>query len=566
MWKKCSPPNLAALGSNCSFCNPDTVLDDCPTNPSVIRTPAISLGSLACRKPLDATSVDAWAEDLCEYNNVDVVSRTLAWTVLPGPNLSGGVPVDDNWILDLVGNGVKAPAPALPPNISAGLGSSQTKRDLISLERFVMNNATWRVCDEVLYTYEPPCWHKLDDRQAVRKIRWVLMDYSELQDSLTSSEYREIYRCMLINPCLEYSEDFEPAFKSLNCNDGTIDLLTRQVHAHRAEDNFLSYVDVSCRDVLDPPEQGEIFEQFAYQVGNGDEAVRSQLLELTILALSGIELKHFFVLLGPSHTGKTQFGRFLEELVGRKNVESIRGIHDFGDRWTVGSLAGKKLATCLDLPDGILPASAVGIIKQFCGDDPIKGEVKYSNSFTFYRKPLLLLAGNHPIRLQNAYKEEAFLNRMVIIPFSNPVSENQMVHQLFEKLLAEKAYIINQAMEAFDLLASRNYAVTHAVVADEYCPQEGNLLRRSVCAFIETCVIEQQGSAVTTDALYQAYCSFVEESEAVPMSSLSFSRVFADLVARVAPQAQTVKRTPVRQLRGYQNLSLLGAYSIPGDG
>lgn len=45
---------------------------------------------------------------------------------------------------------------------------------------------------------------------------------------------------------------------------------------------------------------------------------------------------------------------------------------------------------------------AVGIIKQFVGDDPIKVEAKYKNSHTIYHKPpVLVLAGNHPIAFPN---------------------------------------------------------------------------------------------------------------------------------------------------------------------
>src|SRR5699024_9520922 len=113
----------------------------------------------------------------------------------------------------------------------------------------------------------------------------------------------------------------------------------------------------------------------------------------------GYEAKVFYVLLGESGTGKTQFGRFLEELLGRKNVESLSGVHDFTNRFTTSALEGKLLATCLDLPDEPLPFIAVGIIKQFVGDDPIKVEAKYKNSHTIYHKPLLLFAGNHPIRI-----------------------------------------------------------------------------------------------------------------------------------------------------------------------
>ena len=121
---------------------------------------------------------------------------------------------------------------------------------------------------------------------------------------------------------------------------------------------------------------GPYFEHFAAQIGNNDLQVRQQLLELIALAITGYEAKVFYVLLGPSNTGKTQFGRFLEELLGRENVASLAGVHDFSNRFTTSSLEGKMLATCLDLPDSPLPSVAVGVIKQVGGDDPIKGGAK----------------------------------------------------------------------------------------------------------------------------------------------------------------------------------------------
>ena len=92
----------------------------------------------------------------------------------------------------------------------------------------------------------------------------------------------------------------------------------------------------------------------------------------------------------------------MQELLGRENVESVQSIADFGGRFTTGSLCGKLLASCLDLPNGTLPQNAIGVLKTFCGDDSVKGEVKYKQSFTYYRKPLLMMAGNHSITLKPA--------------------------------------------------------------------------------------------------------------------------------------------------------------------
>ena len=79
------------------------------------------------------------------------------------------------------------------------------------------------------------------------------------------------------------------------------------------------------------------------------------------------------------------------------------------------------------------------------GDDPVKGERKYHESSTFYEKPLLLFAGNHPIQIPHMEKEQALLNRMIVIPFRNPVPESSMRQELYKDLLEEAPYIVKEA-------------------------------------------------------------------------------------------------------------------------
>jgi len=136
--------------------------------------------------------------------------------------------------------------------------------------------------------------------------------------------------------------------------------------------------------------RGSYFEMFVDQISAGNPDVRRQLLEMLAIAMTGTQLKYFYVMLGPSNSGKSQWGRFVQELLGRENVESVQSIADLGGRLTTGSLCGKLLASCLDLPNGTLPQNAIGVLKTFCGDDSVKGEVKYKQSFTYYRKPLLM--------------------------------------------------------------------------------------------------------------------------------------------------------------------------------
>lgn len=480
------------------------------------------------------------------------------------PSVFDGTPADD--ILNVLVNkdilskagkkGRKEPirTEIQPPDIGEGLGRNQVKRDINSLAQFVKSKARWLVNQNTLYVYNDLCWEKLEQDNAIRHIRDICSEYQEFVEVLTNSEYKKIYSDLLYAPELNIDEELVSPPGVVNFNDGEIDFFANplKVLKHNPEHHFTSFINVSAQEVLNPSMAGTTFERFVNHISGGNVAVRTQLLELLAVVLTGAQLKHFFVLLGPSNSGKTQWGRFVEELLGRTQVETVRGIHDFGDRWTIGSLAGKKLATCLDLPNKALPSAAVGIIKQFCGDDPVKGEVKYANSFTYYQKPLLLFAGNHPIRLSNAHREEAFWNRMIVIPSSNPVQEEDMELNLYQKFLDEAPHIIREAIVVYQKLAMRNFVLTRSEVPQEY-QQTGFYGCDSVRDFVQDRLTERDGDGISTKELYEAFNARCSQD----MTLTTFSRALAAVVQELFPLAMQVKRANKAGERGYKNLGFI---------
>lgn len=437
-----------------------------------------------------------------------------------------------------------------PPDISGGLGRRQNKRDLVQLEHFVVQSMRLMVYQGQLCVYEEPCWKRLSDHVAETKIRAVL-EKSGHGNCLTRQDYRSIHQNLLINPELQVEDELAPAEGKLNFLDGTFDLTKHRLYAHNPDDYFFTVIRVKYCDIKSC--SGNDFETFVQQLSDGDPNVRQQLLELTALTILGKQVKYFYALLGESNTGKTQFGRFLEELVGRENVESVRGVHDFANQWTVGALSGKLLATCLDIPDTSLPKEAVGTIKQFVGDDPVKGERKNKNPFTFYRKPMLLFAGNHPIRIPNVAQEQALLNRMVVIPFRNPVSEQQMEQALYKKLLDEAPYIVGQALDAYEKLVRNNFQVTRSEIPPEYAPQEGQQEVQQALDFLEQHCRPAPNVETATADIYARYRQVVGDENALE------PKRFTSILYKWAQKQNWVayeKRTNRMERRGYSGLCL----------
>ncbi len=471
------------------------------------------------------------------------------------PDIDCGDPIEcTDMLLPLPGHVLRP----RPPDISGGLGRNRQKRDIVDLEKYITKRLTLMAYKNELWMFDAPCWRHLDFHKAISCFR-RLLDEDGLSSVLTTSEYREVYRLLLGNPDIRQEVDIEPPPHCLNLRDGTLDLLSMELYPHDPEDGFFTFLDLNFGDIQ-ASNEGQTFEAFVSQIGNCDRAIRQQLLELVALAVTGYEAKVFYVLLGESGTGKTQFGRFLEELLGRKNVESLSGVHDFTNRFTTSALEGKLLATCLDLPDEPLPFIAVGIIKQFVGDDPIKVEAKYKNSHTIYHKPLLLFAGNHPIRIPNISKEQALLNRMVVIPFSNPVPVQEQTPKLYELLLKDAPYIVAQAIQAYRQLYQRNFAVTRVPLPDEYAPQDGREGYQAVTQFVSDCCLFQADREIATKSLYLAYQNYADKNSLATISQIEFARKLSDYL-QTRPGVTSCKR--VRNgARGYQGMGLRDEWSL----
>jgi len=438
-----------------------------------------------------------------------------------------------------------------PPDISKGLGKRQEKRDLAQLEQFVAENLPLMVYCEKIYFYNPPFWRELNENQTASIIRSFLEE-SIQENCLIQHDYHEIYRSLIINPRLRVEEILTPPKNMINMLDGTFDLQSKQLLPHVPEDHFFTCINVHGKKMSYC--KGNIFEAFVRNCSDGDSIVRELLLQLTALTILRKPLKHFFVLLGESNTGKTQFGRFLEELVGLQNSVSVRDVNDFADRWTPGSLAGKMLATCLDLPDHPLPKSAVGIVKQLVGDDTVKGEKKYHDSFKFYQKPLLLFAGNHPLQIPNMAKEQALLNRMIIIPFRNPVPESDMKQELYKQLLEESPYIVREAICAYQRLEQNNFQFSPTELPPDLMPRDSRAGYRSIKEFLQQrCIFDTKAEICTSD-LYRAYCTYAEARE-LHLTLPDFSRCLSQQLSD-HPDVESVKRAAGTDSRGIAGFAL----------
>lgn len=155
----------------------------------------------------------------------------------------------------------------------------------------------------------------------------------------------------------------------------------------------------------------------------------------------------------------------------------------------------------MDLPDAPISRPAIGMIKQLTsGADRLKTEAKYADPTVVREVPLLIAAGNSPIKLQSNQEDQALDNRMVVIPLMGVPEEEDIVPDLYNELIMEKAYIVRCAIEAYQTLIANRQAVTRVEVPAIYQTRDvtDNKAMEGLMEFVEDSCVNQVGSNISS--------------------------------------------------------------------
>ena len=435
------------------------------------------------------------------------------------------------------------------PDISKGIGKNQENVDLRELEDFAVNRNNICVFDENVYVYNGIFWEKKNKlsfavhlRNDFRKVK--------LDSCLTMREYTDIYNLVLSNPDIQ-RDRFSTPGHSLNLLDGRLDLETMRLYDHDPEDGYFGCIHLESQEILNPV-YGDVFERFM----DDNPGVRQQILEMIAIALTGYQAKAFYVLAGRTNSGKSQAIRFLIELLQHKNVMSFASPAELGRQFGLADAKNKFAAVCMDAPDAVIPPAAVGRLKQLCGDDAIEVVRKYQNPVTIYDKPLVIIGTNHPLKIANAAKEEAFLKREIIIPFGDSVPPERQIPGLYKLLLEESGYILHEAILAYQGLMKNGFQLTRAeYIPAEYNSNEANEAIVGVQHFLDACCDVSEDSKISTDDLHQAYEMFAYDEGFESLNKIVFGRVLADVLSEFDNITQ-VKRIDGKDTRGYKGIKL----------
>jgi putative DNA primase/helicase len=184
--------------------------------------------------------------------------------------------------------------------------------------------------------------------------------------------------------------------------------------------------------------------------------------------LSGAnQAKAFFVIGTAPDSGKSTLALLISKLIGEEYTCSIEP-NKLHERFSLGSTRGKILNMAMDIPQGRLCSAAVSKIKAITGRDSISIEEKYMRMEHTVSSLRFLFGTNHPINLaQTDADDDAFWNRMHVIPFMRSVSPDERDPMLLDKLWAERDAIVSFCLKRYQTVLNNGYVFSPCQASED---------------------------------------------------------------------------------------------------
>lgn len=295
------------------------------------------------------------------------------------------------------------------------------------------------------------------------------------------------------------------------------------------------------------------FDAFIYSISGGDQILIELIWEIIGYTLSSdMNAKSFFTFIGPKDTGKSLLINVIQSFFQPDCVSGL-GISDFGAKFALGELAGKRLNICADLTDEYISPRAVGAIKITTGNDLARTERKFKSAKKFYCTSKLIFSANYSIKLEKP--DNAFTERQVSVPFLYQVPKERQDKHLQSKLCNELSGIAIKAIGAYKRLVANNYVFPE--VLDGQLP-EGVVYdeEKIMIDFVESvCDFTDALAKIFTQDLYDAYQTFCMRQKVQAVASMgAFSASFNLIVKEHAKRKKVNINGKV--LQGYVGIKL----------
>ena len=269
----------------------------------------------------------------------------------------------------------------------------------------------------------------------------------------TANQLRDIYEFIRLDPRLKIVST--PPNHLLCFTNGVLNLRDQTFHPGRHPEWFFNW---GLTVPLDPRASASpLFDRVIQRIAGDDPILINRVWESIahLIIPSGFQ-KAIILFQGPSDTGKSLLAVlicsfFYDDLISRVSA------NQFCERFTTATLVGKRLNVSMDLPGGRLCGTAVAMLKQITGGDAVFVEKRALTATAHIMNTRFLFGTNHAFK--PVIDDEAFLKRIVLIPFRHSVPPEEIVpiEELTAQLVPERPAIFNKALAAFYRLQANHF-------------------------------------------------------------------------------------------------------------
>lgn len=219
-----------------------------------------------------------------------------------------------------------------------------------------------------------------------------------------------------------------------NCQSGTIDLRTGEIHEHRKEDRITRISPV----VYTPDARCELWEDsLRVWLPNEEEILCAQIA--AGYSFTGlVDEEKFFCLFGPEASGKTTFAETVKGVAGdyatTADFETFlkkTHVNGGGARGDIARLMGSRIVTSSESNDGA--EFGAGLIKNITGKEKVVARRLYKEEIEFLPTFKLWLIANHAPYIDP--DDGAMWRRLVRLPFIHSIPAEKRDPSVKRRLL-----------------------------------------------------------------------------------------------------------------------------------
>ena len=339
---------------------------------------------------------------------------------------------------------------------------------------------------------------------------------------------------------VDYEKVNVSAGELVNVKNGMLAWRTGQLLPH--DPKYLSTIQIHSD--YDPNAKCEALDKFFTDVFPPDCVALAEEF-VGYLLIPDTRLQKAFIAVGAGGNGKGTFLKLLTSLLGKENVSTL-DIHTLeDDKFATATLVGKLANIHHDLSRRQLESTSR--FKTLVSGDPISGEKKFKDGFTFQPFARLVFSANEFPRSED--KTNAYFRRLIFVEFPNTFSGAAGEILDYDKVLSGTpgfmSALLNRGLSGLRrVMEAGRFSVSETSTRTiEQYKRECN----SAYDFVqEFCHVEEWGW-IPRQQMYQKYDGWCRDNGLKPMSSKNFVNGIRD--------TQGIKEVKREGVRGWLGIS-----------